>query len=70
MTSGVVLGIRLCFHHHTPEQAAVCLTFHQPAANQLRSNDLRWTAEEGFRQCGKILEGGLLGGYGRGFSER
>ena len=40
MTSGIVLGIRLRFHHHTPEQAAVCLAFHQPAANQLRGNDL------------------------------
>ena len=47
VASRVVLGIRLCFHHHTPEDAAVYLAFHQPAANQLRGNDLRWTAEEG-----------------------
>ena len=50
VASGVVLGIRLHFHHHTPEQAAVCLPFHQPVANQFRGNDLRWTAEEGVRQ--------------------
>ena len=42
----VVLGIRLCFQHQTPKQADVCLAFHYPAANQLRGDDLRWTAEE------------------------
>ena len=50
----VVQVMRLRFHHHTPEQAAVCLAFHQPAANQLRGNDLRWTAEEGVE--GKLRE--------------
>ena len=53
---GIVLGIRLRFHHHTPEQAAFCLAFHQPAANQRRGNDLCWTAEEG-RGRGEIVEG-------------
>ena len=33
LTSVVVLGIRLRFHHNTPEQAAVYLALHQPAAN-------------------------------------
>ena len=66
VTSGVVLGIRLRFHHHTPEQAAVCLAFHQPAANQLRGDDLRWTAEEGVRQGWEIVGDGR-GGYGNGF---
>ena len=59
----VVLGIRLRFHHHTPEQAAVCLPFHQPAANQLRGNDLRWTAEEGVGQGWEER-----GGYGSGLT--
>ena len=59
MAGGVVLGIRLRFHHHTPEQAAVCLAFHQPAAHQVRSDDFRWTAEEGM---GEVL--GERGGYG------
>ena len=63
MTSGIVLGIRLRFHHHTPEQAAVCLAFHQPAANQLRGNDLRWAAEEGLGQGCEIVGDGLCG-YG------
>ena len=47
VAGGVVLGIRLRFHHHTPEQAAVCLAFHQPAANQLRCHHLSRAAEEG-----------------------
>ena len=65
MTGGIVLGISLGFHHHTPEQAAVVLAFHQPAANQLRGNDLRWTAEEGLGQGCEIV-GDELGGYGSG----
>ena len=66
MAGGLLLGIRLRFHHHTPEQAAVCLAFHQPTANQLRGNDLRWTAEEGVGQ-GLESVGDGLGGYGSGY---
>ena len=66
MASEVVLGIRLRFHNHAPEQAAVCLAFHQPAANQFRGNDLRWTAEEGVGQRWEVLGG--RGGYGNGLS--
>ena len=55
VTGGLFLGIRLRFHHHTPEQAAVCLAFHQPAANQIRGNDLCWAAEEGVGQGWGIL---------------
>ena len=65
MTSGIVLGISLGFHDHAPEQTAVVLAFHQPAANQLRGDDLRWTAEEGVRQGWEVL-GDALGGYGSG----
>ncbi len=42
------------------------MAFHQPAANQLRGNDLRWTAQEGVGQGGESLGDGL-GGYGSGF---
>ena len=42
------------------------LAFHQPAANQRRGNDLRWTAEEGMGQGWEILGDGLAG-YGNGF---
>ena len=67
VAGGVVLGIRLRFHHHTPEQAAVVLAFHQPAANQRRGNDLRWTAEEGVGLGWEIL-GDELGGLGSGLN--
>ena len=50
VTGGIVLGIRLRFHHHTPKQAAVVLAFHQPAAHQVRSNDFCGAAEEGVGQ--------------------
>ena len=69
MTSGIVLGISLRFHHHTPKQAVIHLAFHQPAANQLRGNDLRWTAEEGVGKCCEILGDGL-GGYASGLKTR
>ena len=69
MTSGIILGIRLRFHHHTPEQAAVSLAFHQPAANQLRGDDLRWTAEEGVGQGWEVISDGGRG-YGVGSGER
>ena len=65
VTGGLFLGIRLCFHHHTPEQDAVCLAFHQPAANQRRGNDLRWMAEEGLGQGWETLAD-EVGGYGSG----
>ena len=51
MTSGVVLGIRLGFHHHTPEQAAVLLAFQQQAADELGGDQLRSAGEEGWGRC-------------------
>ena len=35
MTSEVVLGIRLHFHNHTPQQLAIRLALHKQAADQL-----------------------------------
>jgi len=64
VTGGVVLGIRLRFHHHAPEQCAILLAFHQQAADQLGGDDLGRAGEEGLREC---WEG--LGGYGSGFRE-
>ena len=69
MTSGIVLGISLGFNDHAPEQAAVVLAFHQPAAHQIRSNDFRRAAEEGFRQGWEIFSDGQ-GGYGSGCRKR
>ena len=48
--------------NQAPQQAAVVLAFHQPAANQFRGNDLRWTTEEGVGQGWDVL-GSELGGY-------
>ena len=66
MTSGIVLGIGLCFHNHAPQQTSIRLAFHQPAANQLRGNELRWTAEEGLGQGCEIVGDGV-GGYENGY---
>ena len=55
MTSGIVLELRLRFHHHTPNQAAIVMPLHQPAVNQLRGNDLGWAAEEGVGQGWEML---------------
>jgi len=56
VTSGVVLGIGLRFHHHAPEQAAVLLAFHQTATNQVGGDKLRRAAEEGVRE---VLSDGM-----------
>ena len=61
MTSGIVLGIGLGFNDHAPEQAAVVLAFHQPAAHQIRSDDFRWAAEERLGQGREILGDGAGG---------
>ena len=60
------MGIRLCFHNHAPEQAAVCLAFHKQATDELRTDQLGGAAEERERQSGEILGDGLGGGYGCG----
>ena len=65
MTGGIVLGIGLCFHNHAPQQTSIRLSFHQPATHQIRSNDFRRAAEEGFRQGWEIFGDGQ-GGYGSG----
>ena len=59
MTSGIVLGIRLGFNDHAPEQAAVVLAFYQPAADEIGGNDFSGAAEEGLPQSWEILGNGL-----------
>ena len=49
VTSGIVLGIGLGFNDHAPEQAAVVLAFHQPAAHQIGADNFCRAAEEGLR---------------------
>ncbi len=58
VTGGVVLGIRLGFHHHTPEQAAVVLAFQQQAADEFWGNDLYWAGKgrEGLGKRGRLWE--------------
>ena len=62
VAGGVILGIRLRFHNHAPEQAAVLLAFHQQAANQLGCDHLGRATEEGVRE--RLGKGG---GYGSGY---
>ena len=61
VAGGVVLGIRLGFHHHAPQQPAVCLAIHQQTTDELGGDDFGRAGEEGLREC---WEG--LGGYGSG----
>ena len=57
----VILGIRLRFHNHAPQQTPIDLAFHQPAAHQFRTDQLGRTAEEGLRQSREIGIDGLAG---------
>jgi len=57
----LLLGIRLHFHNHAPQQLAIGLAFHQQAADQLGGDQLGGASEEGL---GKVLGG--RGGYGSG----
>ena len=65
VTGGVVLGIRLRFHNHAPQQLATFLTFHQQAADELGGDDL---GRAGEKELGEGWEnvGDGLGGYGSG----
>jgi len=61
VAGGLLLGIRLRFHHHAPQQLPSGLAFHQQAADQLGGDDLGRAGEEGL---GEVL--GERGGYGSG----
>ena len=50
VAGGVVLGVRLRFHHHTPEQAAVLSAFHQQATDEVGGDQLGGAGEEGLRE--------------------
>ena len=64
MAGGVVLGIRLGFHHHAPKQAAVLLAFHQQATDEVGGDQLGRAGEEGLGERWGVLGG--RGGYGSG----
>jgi len=59
VAGGLLLGIRLRFHNHTPQQLALGLAFYQQAADELGGDHLGRAGEEGL---GERWEG--LGGYG------
>jgi len=61
VAGGLILGIRLRFHHHAPQQLPSGLAFHQQAADQLGCNLLGGASEEAL---GEVLGEG--GGYGSG----
>jgi len=62
VAGGLLLGIRLRFHNHAPQQLHIRLAFHQQAADQLGGNELGGAGEEGW---GEVLGG--LGGCGSGY---
>ena len=65
MASGVVLGIRLRFHNHTPQKVARGLAFHQQATDEVGGDLLGGAAEEGLGEIWEVLGDGR-GGYGSG----
>ena len=69
MTSGIVLGIRLRFHNHPPQQGAVVLAFHQQAANQVGGDQLGRAGEKALGEGCEVLGDGERG-YGVGSGER
>ena len=64
MAGGVVLGISLGFHHHSPQQAAVLLAFHQQATDKVGGDQFGGAGEEGLGEGWEVLDG--RGGYGGG----
>jgi len=52
VAGGLLLGIRLHFHNHTPQQLATFLALHQQAADELRCNLLGGAGEEALAGSG------------------
>jgi len=61
VAGGLLLGIRIRFHNHSPQQLAIGLAFHQQAADELGCNLLGGAGEKGL---GEVTGG--RGGYGSG----
>jgi len=64
VAGGLLLGIRLRFHNHAPQQRSLGLAFHQQAADDLGGCLLGGAAEEGAGERWELLGG--RGGYGSG----
>jgi len=65
VAGGLLLGIRLRFHNHTPQKLATFLAFHHQAADQLGCNLLGGAGEEGLGE-GWDGRGGYRSGLGMG----
>jgi hypothetical protein len=65
VAGGLLLGIRLRFHNHPPQQLAARLALHQQAADQLGGDLFCGAAEE---LSGQVLRGRGL--YGEGFAKK
>ena len=65
VTGGVVLGIRLRFHNHAPQQRTRGLAFDQQAADEVGGNLLGGAGKEGLGESWEVLGDGR-GGYGSG----
>jgi len=65
VAGGVILGIRLRFHNHAPQQLAIRLAFHHQAADEVVRNLLGGAGEEGLGKGWQVAGG--RGGYGSGF---
>ena len=57
MTSGIVLGIGLCFHNHTPEQTSIGLAFHEAATDEVGTHNLGGAGKERKRQWMQLIAG-------------
>ena len=49
--SRLLLGIRLSFLNHAPQQSVNLLAIHTPATNQIGGDKLHWSAEERLGEC-------------------
>ena len=65
VAGGLLLGIRLRFHKHAPQQRAIRLAFHQQAADELGGDQLGGAREERLKE---YSEG--LGGYRSGVTRK
>jgi len=64
VAGGLLLGIHLRFHNHTPQQLAIRSALHQQTADELGGNNLGRAREGGW---GDLL--GERGGYGSGWEK-
>jgi len=57
VAGGLLMGIRLRFHNHAPQQLAIRLPFHQQATDELGGDDLSGAGDEGWGERWEDLGG-------------